>query len=169
MTKERLTPRADRLIGGQDPRQLRVFDMTLVIKATSAETSGAFCVVESTLPPYYRRVLPHWHVEKYEAFHVMDGALTFTRDEQTFIAQRGSFVLVPPRAVHVYWNSTAAPVTFLTVSAPGGLECYLAELAAAFAGQPYDATRVAEIAARYDQFSPTQFENYAEQQKGASL
>lgn len=152
--REQLTSFHGRAITNQTPDTLTVFGMTAVIKAASSQTGGAFCVVESTLPAHYRMVLPHWHALKHEAFYVIDGALTFTRDDQTFIVQRGSFVLIPPRIVHVYWNSTAAPVTFLTFSAPGGLECYLAELAARFAEQPYDATLVAEIATHYDQFSP---------------
>ena len=153
--KEQLTSFHGRAITTQTPDTLTVFGMTAVIKAASSQTGGAFCVVESTLPPHYRMVLPHWHADKHETFYVIDGALTFTRDDQTFIAQRGSFVLVPPRTVHVYWNSTTAPVTFLTFSAPGGLECYLAELATVFADRPYDAILAAEIATRYDQFLPT--------------
>ena len=61
---------------------------------------------------------------------------------------------VPPQTVHVYWNSTASPVTFLTFSSPGGLEAYLAELAEAFDNRPYDAELAAQIATRYDQFAP---------------
>jgi quercetin dioxygenase-like cupin family protein len=152
--KERLAPSNGGLVASQTQATIRLFGMTAAIKAASTETGGAFCAVESTLPPHYRMVLPHWHAYKTEAFYVLDGALTFTRDDQTFIAQRGSFVLVPPRIVHVYWNSTAAPVTVLTFSTPGGLDCFLAELAKIFAEQPYDATLAAEIATRYDQFSP---------------
>lgn len=152
--KELLGPYHTGSVNSQSRSVIHVFGMTATVKAAGADTGGAFCAIESTLPPHYRMVLPHWHADKHETFYVIDGALTFTRDDQTFIAQRGSYVLVPPRTVHVYWNSTAAPVTFLTFSAPSGLECYLAELAARFAEQPYDATLVAEIATRYDQFSP---------------
>lgn len=135
-------------------RTLTVFGTSVAIKASSEETEGSYCVLETTFPPHYRMVLPHWHDKKSESFYVIDGALTFTVDDQTFIAQRGSFVLVPPQTVHVYWNSTASPVTFLTISAPGGLEAYLAELAEVFDNRPYEATLAAQIATRYDQFSP---------------
>jgi quercetin dioxygenase-like cupin family protein len=135
---------------------IRVFGMTVCIKASSEETDNAFCVVESTLPAHYRMVLPHWHAHKSEAFYVIDGTLTFTREDQTFIVQRGGFVLAPPRTVHVYWNSTTRPVTFLTVSAPGGLDGFLAELAEVFAERPYDATLITEIATRYDQHAPVE-------------
>ena len=135
-------------------RTFTVFGTTVAIKASSEETAGSYCVIETTFPPHYRMVLPHWHDKKSESFYVIDGALTFTLDDQTFIVQRGNFVLVPPQAVHVYWNSTASPVTFLTFSSPGGLEGYLAELAKIFDDRPYDADLAAQIATRYDQFSP---------------
>jgi quercetin dioxygenase-like cupin family protein len=146
--------------GGHRAYQTRatisLWGMTARIQASSAETAGAFCIVESTLPPHYRKVQPHWHAHKSEAFYVIDGALTFTRDDQTFIAQCGSFVLVPPHTVHVYWNSTAAPVTFLTYSTPGGLDCFLAELAALVADQPDAAASIVSVAAQYDQYPPVE-------------
>lgn len=154
--KELLASFTSGSVASQNRQVIHVFGMTATVKASGADTAGAFCVIESTLPPHYRLVLPHWHTHKTEAFYVIDGALTFTRDDQTFIAQCGSFVLVPPRTVHLYWNSTAAPVTFLTFSTPGGLELYLAELATAFAERPYDAALAAAIATRYDQFSPAE-------------
>lgn len=146
--------------GGYGANRVRetisLWGMTARVKASSAETAGVFCIVESTLPPHYRKVQPHWHAHKSEAFYIIEGALTFTRDDQTFIAQRGSFVLVPPHTVHVYWNSTAAPVTFLTYSTPGGLDCFLAELAALVADGPDDDAGVVAVAAHYDQFAPVE-------------
>lgn len=131
-----------------------VFGASVHVKASSAETAGSYCVIETTFPPHHRLVLPHWHDKKSESFYVLDGALTFTVDDQTFIAQRGSFVLVPPRVVHFYWNSTASPVTFLTISAPGGLDLYLSQLADRFTELPFNAKLAAQIAVDYDQFSP---------------
>ena len=139
-------------------RTFTVFGTTVAIKASSEETAGSYCVIETTFPPHYRMVLPHWHDKKSESFYVIDGALTFTLDDQTFIVQRGNFVLVPPQTVHVYWNSTASPVTFLTYSSPGGLEAYLAELAKVFDNRPYDPDLAAEIATQYDQFAPKEQE-----------
>ncbi|MEZ4867183.1 MAG: cupin domain-containing protein [Caldilineaceae bacterium] len=138
------------------PNSFQLWDMTVSIKAAGAETNGLFCIVERTLPPYYRKEAPHWHAATTEAFYVVDGALTFTLDDQTFIAQRGSVVVVSPRTVHLYWNSTASPVTFLTTAAPGGLECLLAELSALFAKHPYEAMRATEVAARYDHYAPAE-------------
>lgn len=155
--KQQFTTADDGFASTDKKASIKVFGITATVKAASDETGGAYCVIESRLPAHYRLVEPHWHAKKSETFYVIEGALTFTCNDQTFIAQSGSYVVVPPRTVHVYWNSTAAPVTFLTISAPSGLECYLAELAEVFAERAYEPALAAEIAKRYDQFLDANF------------
>ena len=46
-------------------------------------------------------------------------------------ASAGSYILVPPGVVHTFANINDEPMRFLNISAPGGLEKYLRDLAGA--------------------------------------
>jgi quercetin dioxygenase-like cupin family protein len=133
---------------------LSLFGATVAIKATSADTTGSFGLIEITMPPHFRQDAPHWHAQMTETFYILDGTLAFTLEEQTFTVTRGGFVLVPPYTVHHFWNPTAAPATLLNFFTPGGFEACFAELAAAFANASFDLKQMMEIAAKYDQFAP---------------
>jgi hypothetical protein len=58
--------------------------------------------------------------------------------------------------VHTFANTSAAPVRFLNINAPGGWENYLRELADAMrAGTMPGPTAFAQIVAKYDFVVPT--------------
>ena len=59
--------------------------------------------------------------------------------------------MVPPRVVHTFANINDEPVRFLNISAPGGLEKYLRDLADAMRSGTMPGTLdFATIAAKYD-------------------
>lgn len=129
--------------------------VTAVLRATGGGTGGTFGMAELTLPPHFRHILPHWHAHTTESFYVLDGTIAFTLEDRTFTLGRGGFVMAPQRTVHQFWNPTAAPVTLLDLYLPGGFEAYFEELAATFPNNAgFDALRMAEIGAKYDQFAP---------------
>ena len=61
----------------------------------------------------------HVHHEHTDAWFVLDGALTFTlRDRQSFRAEAGTLVLVPPNVAHGFANEEDVPTRFLNLHAP---------------------------------------------------
>jgi mannose-6-phosphate isomerase-like protein (cupin superfamily) len=64
----------------------------------------------------------HVHGDEDDAFYVLDGELTFLLEDREIAAPAGTFVLVPPGALHTFANRTAEPVRILNVHAPAGFD-----------------------------------------------
>jgi mannose-6-phosphate isomerase-like protein (cupin superfamily) len=98
-------------------------------KADSAETQGAWSLLEYVAPPHFEGPALHWHAKTTEAFYVLDGTVSFVIGEQTITAGPGAFVRIPTGVAHTFFNAIAAPVRFLTFCTPGGFEQYFDDLA----------------------------------------
>jgi quercetin dioxygenase-like cupin family protein len=129
---------------------------TAVMKATAETTGGAFSMSEATFPAGMNGPPPHAHRYTTDTFYVLEGTLHMTLGDSEIDASTGSYILVPPGLVHTFGNISDEPVRFLNISAPGGLEKCLRDLA--------DATRLgtmpgtpdfATIVAKYDFVVPT--------------
>jgi len=127
-----------------------------VMKATAETTGGAFSMSEATFPAGINGPPPHAHRYTTDTFYVLEGTLHMTIGDSEIDASAGSYILVPPGVVHTFANISDEPVRFLNISAPGGLEKYLRDVA--------DATRLgtmpgtpdfAAIVAKYDFLVPT--------------
>jgi mannose-6-phosphate isomerase-like protein (cupin superfamily) len=158
-----MSPRMEQAPSGldgaaSDGRRIEILGVTITYKVTSADTHGAFALIEYIAPPHFHGPALHEHARTTQMFYVLDGTLAFTLGEKTIMAARGTSILVPPRVIHTFWNPTAAPVTFLMLFSPGGLERYFEELAALVAAEtgwpPADMSKVAALAAKYDVLSP---------------
>lgn len=102
----------------------------LLVKVFSADTEGAYCVMELTLPPG-GGAPQHVHHREDEVITVVEGTLTVTSaDGKDHAAQAGSVVLLPKGARHAFRNATDAPVRVLITTIPGGLDNYFAALGA---------------------------------------
>ena len=124
---------------------------TTVMKATAETTGGAFSMSEATFPAGMAGPPPHAHHSTTDTFYVLDGTLHVTIGERELDAPAGSYILVPPGVVHTFANTSAAPVRFLNINAPGGWEHYLRDLAAAMrAGTMPGSAEFAQIVAKYD-------------------
>ncbi len=99
--------------------------------------------VEFELGPGSSGHPPHRHAELTDSFYVLDGTLSVVLGEERHDAPAGSYAVVPPGNVHTVSNPGEQPVRFLNISAPGGLDRYLRDLAA----NPGDA---AAVVARHD-------------------
>jgi mannose-6-phosphate isomerase-like protein (cupin superfamily) len=66
----------------------------------------------------------HLHEDEDDAFYVLDGELTFVLGEEReeVPAPAGTFVLVPPGALHTFLNRTDTPVRVLNIHAPAGFD-----------------------------------------------
>jgi len=124
---------------------------TAIMKATAETTCGALSVSEATFPAGMNGPPPHTHRHTTDTFYVLEGTLHMTLGDHEIDASAGSYILVPPGVVHTFANISEEPVRFLNISAPGGLENYLRELAVAMhSGTTAVTSDLAAIAAKYD-------------------
>ena len=117
-------------VSGQG-QSITIRGATVTRKADSADTNGAWALLEYHAPAHFDGPALHWHAETTEAFYVLDGTLTFVIADQTITAGPGTSILVPPGVWHTFLNATAEPVAFLTFCSPGGFEQYFPALQAA--------------------------------------
>jgi mannose-6-phosphate isomerase-like protein (cupin superfamily) len=144
--------------GGRDPDEAIVrgpdegesLPMGVVYKAEVHDAEGTFSLTEVTLPAGFPGPLPHRHAAMADSFFAVDGVLSLRVGDEVQELPAGSFTFVPPGVVHTFANSSDAAVRILNVMAPGGLEQYLKELAAASPSGPPDPETMAAIASRYD-------------------
>jgi quercetin dioxygenase-like cupin family protein len=86
--------------------------------ARSADTGGAYCLVESLTAPG-AGAPPNRHPSDDEAFYVLDGSFEFTVNDETVSATTGSFVKIPNGAVHTFKNTGDKPGRLLIINSPG--------------------------------------------------
>ncbi len=124
-----------------------------VVKATAADTRGAYTLQERMVPAGQPWVQPHIHHAAEEAFIVLAGELAFQlNDRFVAAAGAGSFVLVPRGAAHTFANPGRQPARALLLFSPPGLEGFFEELAGlrqAAPGGNVDAAAIAALAGRY--------------------
>ena len=127
-----------------------------VMKATAETTGGAFSMSEATFPAGMNGPPPHAHRYTTDTFYVLEGTLHMTVGDREIDASAGSYILVPPGVVHTFANISDEPVRFLNISAPGGLEKYLRDVAdATRLGTMPETPDFAAIVAKYDFVVPT--------------
>ena len=98
------------------------------IKATSAQTGGAFGLIEQFGPvgsgsPY------HVHRAEDELFYVLEGQLEFFSEGKRFVREAGGFVFLPRNIPHGFRVIGTGPARYLILVTPGGFEGFVAELA----------------------------------------
>ena len=113
------------------------------IKVGGDDGIGSLTVVEFELDPGSPGPPPHTHAQMLDSFYVLEGTLTVRLGDDLHEAPADSFAYAPPGVVHTVSNPSEEPVRFLGITAPGGLDRYLRELAA-------DPSDFAAIAARHD-------------------
>ena len=128
-------------------RHLNVLGDNQLVRLTGADTGGALALIEQTNPPGVGVPL-HVHANEDEVFHVLEGAMDFTVNGRTTLAEAGAVVFLPRNVPHAF--VTVGPgVTRSTVTAfPAGIELMFEELGALPPGPPVMET-VFEICGRY--------------------
>jgi quercetin dioxygenase-like cupin family protein len=110
----------------------------ITIKVRSAETGGAYSLLESVLPAG-GRIPPHVHHNEDEATYVLEGELSVEMGESTLRAEAGTYLVLPHDVPQGFTNPGPGPCRFLTMFMPGGNEQFFedaAELARANDGAP---------------------------------
>jgi quercetin dioxygenase-like cupin family protein len=119
---------------------------TVRVLTSSSLTGGNVTVVLDTLKPGFQ-LARHHHERMIEIFLVLDGAVTFTFDDETVVAGVGDTVNVVPGTRHAVSAPEGARI--ITVFSPGGFDSYLAEVRALV---ELDATTDAEYLALAEKF-----------------
>lgn len=126
-------------------------DASLVL-ASGAATGDAFSIVEHRLAPGAQGPPLHRHERLCDAFYVLEGALTLRVEQQTVVAEAGSFACFPPGVAHTFLNPGDVPVRVLNINAPGGWDRVLRSLVAAAGEGEVTQAETGRIAAERDMF-----------------
>ena len=131
--------------GGGRAIDLGHFGMTL--KASAADTDGAFSLLEATEPPGFGPPM-HRHLDAAEAFYVLEGLYRIFLDDDAFECPAGSFIYIPPGRRHGFRVGDVASRK-LNLYAPAAMTDYFDELSALIATGEPDPDAVDRIGRRY--------------------
>ena len=87
------------------------------VVADSATTGGAFSIYRQLAPSGFATPL-HTHAAYGEGFYVLDGEVTFFRDGEKTICNKGGFIFLPGTQPHGFCVSGEGPATMMIVSPP---------------------------------------------------
>jgi len=117
------------------------------VKAMTEDTETRFSLLEVTLAMDIPR---HVHHEADECIYVLEGELGIEFDDETHIATKGTFVLLPRDVPHAL-RRVSEPPRVLQISSPGGWEHYLEDLfeagPAVFTDGAIDPVKINRVAA----------------------
>lgn len=136
-------------------RDLWYLGTLLHLRATGADTGGAYGLVEESLYGGFATPL-HVQTREDEAFLVMEGEVTFWRGDERLVARGGDFVFLPRGVPHAFRVDSPAAHVFNLIS-PAGFEHFFVDLGEPAAEPvmppppdgPPDAGRMAAVAADY--------------------
>jgi len=101
----------------------------ITYKLVSAETGGAFSVLERVVPPHFQSPpQPHTNTREDWMVYVLEGTLVFQLEEREVSAPAGSLLFVPRGVFFRWWNPSAESAKCLVIYAPAGFEDFFAEL-----------------------------------------
>ncbi len=93
----------------------------MTVKASGAESGGAFSLIEVHYPPSFSPPL-HLHHHEDESFYVLEGEVIFTCGTTTWTAGPGAFAVLPRGVEHGFKIGHATPAKMLQMSSAPGLE-----------------------------------------------
>lgn len=128
-------------------RDIDLGGFLMTVKADSDTTAGGFTLLEAAEPPHFGPPM-HIHRDAAEAFYVLEGEYIIFIDEEETRCPAGSFVYIPPGAVHGFRVSDR-PSRKLNVYVPQAMVGYFDELAHAVATGTADDATLAAIAERH--------------------
>lgn len=132
-------------------QRARVITDMVTIKATAAETGGAYSLFETVTPP--SGGCPA-HTQRYddEAVYIVEGRYAFLIGEEELELGPGAFALIPRGTPHAFANIGPTPARMLVLTTPGGIhETFFDEIgdhADRPAWEP-DMARVLAVAPKY--------------------
>ena len=111
-----MTERKPFVLRDGEGRSYKWHDVLFTMKASAAETDGAFALWDVTTRPGEE---PHLHVhdDVDEIFYVLSGSITFRAGRRSFKVEKNAFVYVPLGTPHTY-KIHSRTVRMIGISAP---------------------------------------------------
>lgn len=121
----------------------------IAFKVESHTATGASLTEWEALPGFDTGLHVHERLE--ETWFMLSGELEFRVGNETFTAEPGATVFVPPHVPHAFANRSEDNATFLLTMSPAGHDHYFDELADLLAADgPPDPNAIAALRQRYD-------------------
>ena len=122
-----------KFLGPDDGRHLSVLGGAMTVKATEAETGGAYEVVLVDSGPG-GDIVPHRHPWQ-ESYFVLAGTIEVQVGRHLHVAEAGAFVTIPPLAVHGF-RVLSDSARFLHISIGHGATALFEDYAERVPGEP---------------------------------
>jgi len=143
MTKVSIVRPGDGEVVLRGPTQMRILE-------DGRTTQHRLGVGEITIAPHTDGPLQHRHAQHDEGFYVVAGTARFTVGEETYDADAGTFVMIPPGASHTFANPGEEPAVLLNTFTPDLYVRYFRDLRDLIAsGQALTNAAVVAVMARY--------------------
>ena len=129
-----------------------MFNKELTVKRSipSDDFSVSFAVIEHTLPARQLAAPRHRHSREDELSIVLDGRLGALLGDTEVVAENGSCLYKPRGQWHTVWNAGHAPLRFIEVLIPGGVDRYFQQISSMLqAAKRPDPDVVRRMAAEY--------------------
>ena len=119
---------------------------TVTIRATAADTGGAYTMIESTASPGNGPPL-HLHRDEDETLYVLEGDIEITNGDQVLKGKPGAVAFVPKGVAHRFRGTGERIGRILIVYTPGGIEGFFREAGRPATGEgpapPFDSDELA--------------------------
>ncbi|MEH1951267.1 MAG: cupin domain-containing protein [Nostoc sp.] len=120
---------------------------TVTFKAVSADTDGAYTLIEVIDEPQAGPPL-HLHRREDESFYILEGTFAFQIGDRTVTAIAGWFITAPKGVPHSYKNIGTTPARMLTLFVPAGIENFFEDLSKLTAAGTLDIESIVAVAAK---------------------
>ena len=116
-----------RAVGTMDGGAYWFLGTLVIVKATGADTGGAFSLLEQLAPPGFGPPL-HVHHREDEAFFVLEGRVRFRCGDREFVMERGGYIFLPMGIPHAFKIEGSAPARLMQMTLPPGFEDFVQEI-----------------------------------------
>jgi mannose-6-phosphate isomerase-like protein (cupin superfamily) len=116
-----MTPERFRSWAAKDGRAFWFLGTLVHIKASAAETNGAFTLIEQLAPAGFGPPLHVHHIED-ELFYVLEGVVRFRCGDRDTRVENGGSVFLPKGVPHAFRVEGSSPARLLQLTSPGGFD-----------------------------------------------
>lgn len=101
--------------------------MSAIFKADCAETESRYSISEWWLEPNTSGPGTHAHPEDH-VYYVIEGSLNLLVNGEWYLAERGTYALIPGGALHTFENRGNVRCGFMSLNVPGGFELKMPDI-----------------------------------------
>ena len=109
------------VVGPEDGRTVWFTGNRMTIKATGAQTGGAYGLIEALVAPGSSPPL-HVHHREEEAFWILEGRVRVRCGDEELTIGPGSFIVLPRDVPHSFLVESDTPARWLNLLTPAGCE-----------------------------------------------